>query len=75
MIVKLLLAAEAKTCAVDAEGRTPLHYAAQTNAKLFAELLLIAGAQVDPIDAHGKTPLYYALSQGHTKTAKLLGSF
>jgi ankyrin repeat protein len=58
----------------DDEGRTPLHFAAQSNTAKVAELLLNAGASVDPCDNHGNTPLIKAVfnSSGDGELIRLL---
>lgn len=45
----------------DADGWTPLHFAAQGQHADVAAVLLRAGAPVDAADKHGKTPLAVAL--------------
>ena len=55
------LADGADAQAVDNQGFTPLHFAAQGNAGDVASLLLAHGAAVDATDQWGDTPLWRAV--------------
>ena len=66
--VKQHLAAGTDVNAKDAEGFTPLHYAAT---KEVAELLIAKGALVNA-KGDGETPLDWAIEFKHTETADLL---
>ncbi|MFF3164347.1 ankyrin repeat domain-containing protein [Streptomyces sp. NPDC003273] len=60
--------------AADADGWTPLHFAAQAQAPAVVEVLLAEGAAVDVVDRHGDTPLSRAVfcSRGEGGTIRLL---
>lgn len=62
MKVRLLIALGADVNAVDKNGWTPLHAAAQEKAVAAARLLLRAGAKVDVPDKQGNTALFRAVS-------------
>ncbi|GAB1340038.1 hypothetical protein ACE1SV_66280 [Streptomyces sp. E-15] len=72
--LRVLLAEGADPGASDAEGWTPLHFAAQAQAPAVVEVLLAAGAAVDAVDRHGNTPLSRAVfcSRGEGGTIRLL---
>jgi hypothetical protein len=56
----------------DAQGKTPLDYAAEAGQTNVAAALLAAGADVNARDQTGWTPLLRAAQRGHQDTAKLL---
>jgi len=56
----------------DPEGRTALHFAAESGRMIISELLVKNGAQMDIRDSEGRTPLETALLSGKTKVADLL---
>ena len=57
----------------DAEGRSPLHYAAVAGAVGVLEILLDAeGCVMDALDDAGLTPISYALAAGRHEAATLL---
>lgn len=56
----------------DGGGRTPLHWAAQSNAKDIVELLLSRGADVNSKDKANRTPLHYAAELNAKDVVKLL---
>jgi ankyrin repeat protein len=61
--------------AADAQGRTPLHEAAQTGSTEVVAFLLDSQARIDTKTGHlGHTPLYLAVEQGHLPVAQLLVS-
>jgi ankyrin repeat protein len=68
------LEAGANPNATDANGWTPLHFAAQANWPEGAMALIEAGAAIDPEDGHGNTPLFRAVfnSRGHGAVIKVL---
>jgi C2 domain/Ankyrin repeats (3 copies)/Ankyrin repeat len=60
--VTALLAAGADVKAVDAVGRTPLHFATAFCAPSIAQLFIDNGADIGARDLGGRTPLHYAAS-------------
>lgn len=72
--LRALLAEGADPGAADAEGWTPLHFAAQAQVPAAVEILLASGAAVDVVDHHGNTPLWRAVfcSRGEGGTIRLL---
>jgi cytohesin len=56
----------------DADGWTPLHWAARKGHKDVVELLLANKADVNARDNHGSTPLFEAACLGHLDVAGLL---
>lgn len=58
--------------AQDAQGRTPLHWAALYGGPAAARLLLDHGAAVDAFDKQHCTPLYLATQQGALETVRVL---
>src|SRR5262249_53250562 len=69
-----LLQAGAKVSGMDSKGRTPLHFAAQSDNVRAAELLTRAGARVMARDAQGRTPLDYAESAPMIQLLKQRGA-
>ena len=69
-----LLDSGASAFAMDAEARTPLHYAAWVNSDpAVAEALLNRRAVVGAVDAYGRSPLHYAaLGSGNLAVAEVL---
>ena len=59
--IRALLEAGADPSASDANGWTPLHFAAQANCAEGARILIDAGAAIDPEDRDGNTPLSKAV--------------
>lgn len=57
-----LIAANANVNALDANGKSPLHYSCEYSSvrKDLVEMLVAAGADVNAADRHGWTPLHYA---------------
>jgi hypothetical protein len=58
--------------AVDAEGNTPLHDAAEGGYLDFCAMLIKAGADVDAQNHAGETPLHCAISSKHQEVAAML---
>jgi len=69
-----LIAAGDDPGASDAQGFTPLHFAAQERAVDAARVLLDGGAVVDQLNAFGNTPLFVAVfnSRGDGGLIRLL---
>jgi len=59
--IRALLGAGADSSEANANGWTPLHFAAQANCAECVEILIDAGAAVDPEDRDGNTPLFRAV--------------
>jgi ankyrin repeat protein len=56
----------------DAEGHTPLHWAAYQDHEGVARLLLSFGADIRSTDAEGLTPIHWAALKGHYGMVQLL---
>ncbi|HHH39741.1 MAG TPA: ankyrin repeat domain-containing protein [Sedimenticola sp.] len=56
----------------DADGRRPLHVAAEQGRYVIVRILLDNGAAIDAEDSRGHTPLESALFAGRTRVAELL---
>ena len=70
--VMTLLANGADVRATDAEGNTPLHYAARSADPGVAALLRDAAAELDVVNAEGYTPLAIACQAGNWRLARFL---
>lgn len=70
--VAMLLANGADPRLTDAEGRTPLHYAARSSDPEVAAQLLDAGADVNALDRGGRSALYEACAAGSWRLARFL---
>lgn len=69
-VVEYLIEAGAKLNAIDHEGRTPLHAAAQTlRCEAVLRKLVKSGADVNATDYNGSTPLHLAALQGNLNIA------
>ena len=55
----------------NAEGRTPLHYAAMCQDANIIKMMIDAGADVDVLDENNCTPLHYA-SQRHDNAEAII---
>lgn len=55
-----------------ADGRTPLHAAAQQGHRKMVTYLLNQGASVNAKDNEGNTPLHLAAAGGHDSTVRIL---
>ena len=71
-IVELLLDHKANLQAMDANGYSPLHLAAQKGFKTVVELLIAHGAEVNAKTRSGSTPLHEAAANGYKSVAELL---
>ena len=69
---QVLLKSQAYPDARDAEGRTPLYYAARRNQLGFLRLLLEAAADVNTVANNGSSPLHAAAEAGHVACVTLL---
>ncbi|WP_306604579.1 ankyrin repeat domain-containing protein [Azonexus sp.] len=58
--------------ALDNDGKTPLHYAAESGYGTTIEILMACGANVNQRDKNGDTPLISAARKGNAKTAYFL---
>lgn len=70
-IVRLCLDYVPHVNALDAEGRTGLHKAAQKGRECVIAALLECGADLDKRDMYGNTPLDEALAQNHDTVIRL----
>ncbi len=70
--VMMLLSNGADPAAIDAEGRSALHYAARSADPEVAAQLLDAGANPDALDREGLSALGLACAQGNWMLARLL---
>jgi ankyrin repeat protein len=57
---------------IDADGRRPLHVAAEQGRYVVVNMLLKHGADIDAPDRQGHSPLYGALMARRTRVAQLL---
>ena len=71
-VEELLLRSGASVDAKNDNGETPLHYAAEYDARFTAEKLLRQGAAVNIRDRFGYTPLYVAMEYNASETARVL---
>ena len=56
----------------DAQGWTPMHYAAKNGSLSVVLALISRGAGVDPPDINLRTPLFVAIENGKTAVARSL---
>lgn len=63
--VQALLAQHVNVNAAEADGSTPLHWAAQRNSTEIADLLIAAGANVKAATRYNVTPLFLAATNGN----------
>ncbi|XP_067678956.1 serine/threonine-protein phosphatase 6 regulatory ankyrin repeat subunit B-like [Haliotis asinina] len=71
-IAKLLVDKGCSKSVTDNEGKTALHYAAESSSGDSLQLLLDDTAITSIKDKHGKTPLHYAAAKGSSDSVKLL---
>lgn len=71
-LLRLLLGPRADINSKTHDGRTPLHFAAESGNEAMLKLLLGLQADVSAKDQHGKTALHTAASHGHTPVIGLL---
>lgn len=57
---------------VDADGRRPLHVAAERGRYVITQMLVKSGADINAPDRDGHSPLHAALMSGRTQVADLL---
>lgn len=70
--VMTLLTNGADPRTADAEGNTPLHYAARSSDPGVAALLRDAGAEIDPLNRDHASPLALACTAGNWRLARFL---
>jgi ankyrin repeat protein len=70
-VMTLLTNGAAVNCS-DADGNTPLHFAALSAKPVVAALLCDAGARLDAINRAGETPLVMACAAGNWELARFL---
>ncbi len=70
--VRILLRHGADAERRDADGATPLHYAARLERAVVADELLKAGANVNARGRNGNTPLHYAVLLGRVENVRFL---
>ena len=58
--------------AVDSQGRTPLHYAAENKDAQLAAFFIALGANVNALDNSAMSPLGISIEKNDTQTAKIL---
>jgi ankyrin repeat protein len=71
-VVVALIEAGAGVNDTDANGRTPLHYAARCDCERAVEALLDAGARVNDLDTNGWSPLHFAAASGNQAVLRAL---
>ena len=71
-VVKFLLSRNVSVNAADADGRTPLSYAAERGLMATVKLLLKKGASVATIDNGGSCPLHWAYAFGHRAVVNVM---
>jgi len=63
---------EVEVNAVDPEGRTPLHYAAERQDAQLASFFIALGAKPNVVDNEGQSPLGISVEKGDADVAKVL---
>ena len=74
-VVRMLLEQGASVNAIDTDGCTALHLAAQDGHERIVRLLLRNGAVIDALDRQGRTAGDLAQEHGHTKVTASLAAF
>ncbi|GMH32807.1 hypothetical protein BSKO_00641 [Bryopsis sp. KO-2023] len=72
VIYHLALKWNVDICVVDADGRTPLHWAAYKGFADTVRLLLVLNAEFSLADKEGCTPLHWAAIRGNSEAATVL---
>ena len=70
--VRALISAKAPVNTVEADGTTPLHWAARANDAEVVRMLLDAGARADHANRYGVTPLSLAAVNGSVPVVEML---
>lgn len=71
-IMHRLIKAGIQVNQADDKGETPLHSAAENDARTVVQLLLDHGAEVNAADHQGNTPLHWAAMNGHVAVVEML---
>jgi len=65
---------EVEVNAVDPEGRTPLHYAAERQDSKLASFFIALGAKPNVLDNNGQSPLGISVEKGDAQTAEIIAN-
>ena len=74
-IMKLLLKHRIDANAIDTDGYTAFHVAAQIGDRMMIEMLVQAGANTRIQNIHGPTAREVVIKQGYQRTASLIGLY